>query len=86
MLRIVAGKYGIVTGIAAVALGGNALGRAFINPKFVSWLARNSEIPTSAIPAAISNLTAIARNDKDEDLAEIAAQLKKQEIAKRISR
>jgi hypothetical protein len=52
----------------------------------VSWLARNSEIPTSAIPAAISNLTAIARNDKDEDLAEIAAQLKKEEIAKRISR
>ena len=81
-----AGKYGIVTGIAAVAIGGNALGRAFINPKFVSWLARNSEIPTSAIPAAISNLTAIARNDKDEDLAEIAAQLKKEEIAKRISR
>ena len=81
-----AGKYGVVTGIAAVGLAGNALGRAFTNPKFVNWLAKNSEIPTDAIPGAISNLTAIARDEKDDDLAEIAAQLKRQEISKRISR
>jgi hypothetical protein len=81
-----AGKYGIVTGIAAVGIAGNVLGRAFINPKFVNWLAKNSEIPSYAIPAAISNLNAIAVDEKDPDLAEIATQLRKQEVAKRAAK
>jgi len=81
-----AGKYGIVTGLVGLGIAANVIGRAFINPKFVNWLAQNSEIPNDAIPGAISSLNTIAQNTKDQDLSDIVDLLRKEEAAKRNKR
>jgi hypothetical protein len=83
---IAAGQYKLLTGLLTTSALSRASAKAFTNPKYVNWLAENSNIPTSAIPGAISTLSNIAKEDNDQDLAEIAEQLKRQEISKKIGK
>jgi hypothetical protein len=83
---VAAGQYKLLTGLLTASALSRASAKAFTNPKYVNWLAENSNIPTSAIPGAISTLSNIAKEDNDQDLAEIAEQLKRQEISKKIGK
>ena len=83
---VAAGQYKLLTGLLTTSALSRASAKAFTNPKYVNWLAENSNIPTSAIPGAINTLSNIAKEDNDQDLAEIAEQLKRQEISKKIGK
>lgn len=64
-------------GLIAGGVGSNALARAMTNPKFVSWLARATEIPATSAAQGIASLRSIAKEEKDSDLAAIADGLEK---------
>jgi hypothetical protein len=83
---VAAGQYKLITGLLTASALSRASAKAFTNPKYVKWLAENSKIPTEAIPGAITTLSNIAKEDNDQDLAEIAEQLRKQEISKKIGK
>lgn len=63
---------GPLPALAAISSGvaANALARAMTNPKFVSWLARSTELPVSSLPQQIIVLNQMAKSDPD--LAEVA--------------
>jgi hypothetical protein len=83
MATAIAGQqYRLLAGLMTASALSRASAKAFTNPKYVKWLAENSKIPTDSIPAAISNLANIAKEDNDEDLAKIAAELGSQKIAR----
>lgn len=54
----------------------NALARGMTNPKFVSWLAQNSNKPNTYFPTAINQLSQIAAKNNDPELQEISDDLK----------
>ena len=81
---IAGGQYKLLTGLLGASALSRASAKAFTNPKYVNWLAQNSNIPTEAIPGAITTLLNIAKEDNDPDLAQIAEQLRNSEISKRI--
>jgi hypothetical protein len=60
---------------AGGALVAGAIGRAMahkmVDPKFVRWLAQSTELPKSAIPAALANLEETARQEHDPELQTI---------------
>ena len=64
------GNVGVTAGIAAGAGAANLTARLMTNPKFVSWLARQTNRPVGVLPAQIGVLA----QSKDPDLQE-AAQL-----------
>jgi hypothetical protein len=78
----IAGLTGFVTSLftnptVAAAIGGGALtantmARAMTNPRFVSWLANSTKLPTSAIPAQATVLRQIAERQNEPELAEAA--------------
>lgn len=51
--------------ISGALASGNLAGRAFTNPRIVNWMAAQTQAPTSALPAAISQLQRIAETDED---------------------
>ena len=63
--------FGLISGALAAS---NAAGRAFTNPRLVSWLADQTQVPTSALPAALTQLSRIA--ETDEDAAELLQELR----------
>jgi hypothetical protein len=71
-----AGPGGFAT-VAGTGAGANILARAMVNPRFVSWLARSTELPASSAPQQIAALRGIAKDEKDEDLAALADQLER---------
>jgi hypothetical protein len=81
---IAGGQYKLLAGLLGASALSRASAKAFTNPKYVNWLAQNSNIPTEAIPGAITTLSNIAKEDNDPDLAQIAEQLRNSEISKRI--
>lgn len=83
---IAGGQYRLLTGLLTASALSRASAKAFTNPRYVKWLAENSEIPTEGIPGAISNLNSIAKEENDPDLAEIAAMLEREEMAKRLGK
>ena len=83
---IAGGQYKLLAGLLGASALSRASAKAFTNPKYVNWLAQNSNIPTEAIPGAITTLSNIAKEDNDPDLAQIAEQLKNSEISKRIGK
>jgi len=83
---IAGGQYKLLAGLLGASALSRASAKAFTNPKYVNWLAQNSNIPTEAIPGAIATLSNIAKEDNDPDLAQIAEQLRNSEISKRIGK
>jgi len=83
---IAGGQYKLLAGLLGASALSRASAKAFTNPKYVNWLAQNSNIPTEAIPGAITTLSNIAKEDNDQDLAQIAEQLRNSEISKRIGK
>lgn len=63
---------GTLAGVGAANLGA----RLMTNPRAVKWLAQNYETPITALPAALNELTRIGKESKDEDVQDIARQLK----------
>lgn len=78
MGSIAAGKFGFATGIVSTIALSSRASKLFTNPTFVNWLAKNIEIPTQGIPAAINNLNQLALDNEDSDMAQFAEELKKQ--------
>jgi hypothetical protein len=78
MGSIAAGKFGFATGIVSTIALSSRASKLFTNPTFVHWLAKNIEIPTQGIPAAINNLNQLALDNEDSDMAQFAESLKKQ--------
>jgi len=79
---ITGGQYMLLTGLLSASAISRASAKAFTNPRYVKWLAENSKIPMDAIPGAIANLNAIAKDENDPDLAEIAAMLQREEMVR----
>lgn len=74
-MAVLTGNYTAAGLIAAGAAGANRVAALMTNPQFVKWLARSSEMPAGAIPAQISNLARMAKEEGDEDMAWGAALL-----------
>lgn len=53
-------------------IGANAWARALTNPRFVSWLSKQTEAPVGALPAQMVVLRGIAERQNEPELAEIA--------------
>jgi hypothetical protein len=51
--------------ISGALASSNLAGRAFTNPRIVNWMATQTQAPTSALPAAITQLQRIAETDED---------------------
>jgi hypothetical protein len=66
------GPSAAVPALAAIG-GANVTARAMTNPAFVRWLARQTRLPASALPAQINTLA----QSQDPELQEIAAELQK---------
>jgi hypothetical protein len=49
--------------------------RMMTNPRFVSWLARTTEVPVSALPQQAQMLKQIAAQEKDAEMAALADSL-----------
>lgn len=58
--------------------GSNVAARLMVNPRFVNWLARSTDLPASAIPQAVASLRAIAKAENDQDMAALADQMSQQ--------
>lgn len=54
------------------------MARWMTNPKFVEFLARSTELPTSGIPGSLAALNKVAEQDHDQDLKDAAAYLRVQ--------
>ncbi len=70
------GNFGGAAGVGTTMVGSNLGARAFTNPRFVRWLAQQTEKPVSALPASINQLAQIAKDDPEaaELLDQIQAQ------------
>lgn len=65
-----------LVGLVLGGVGANAMARAMTNPKFVSWLARATEMPAGALPQQLVILRGVAEDDPD--VAEVLAELEQQ--------
>lgn len=72
---IATGQLGTAATLAAGGAAANALARGLTNPRFVSWLAKSTELPISAVPQQINVLKALAASEGDQELADLATQL-----------
>lgn len=51
--------------ISAALASSNVAARAFTSPRVVNWMAKQTQAPTSALPAALAQLARIAETDED---------------------
>jgi hypothetical protein len=66
------GNLGVAGTIAGGATLSNALARAYTNPRFVSWLARQTKAPVGAIPAQAQVLSRLGDKYDEPELQEVA--------------
>lgn len=66
------GNLGVAGAIGGGAGAANVWARAMTNPRFVSWLANSTKLPTSAIPAQAQMLREIGERQKEPELLEAA--------------
>jgi hypothetical protein len=78
MGSLAAGKFGFASGIISTIMISSGASKLFTSPKFVHWLAKNIEVPTQGVPAAINNLEQLALDNEDSEMAKFAEELKKQ--------
>lgn len=55
----------------------NGSARLMTNPRFVKWLAKSTELPTSALPVALNTLAQEASQSKDDDLMNFVESMKR---------
>ena len=65
-----------LAGLLLSGAGAHITARAMTNPRFVSWLARSTELPVSALPQQLVVLKQIGQSDPE--VADIADQLEQQ--------
>lgn len=70
------GHLGIAAGGAATVAGANGAARLMTNPRFVGWLAKQTELPKGAFLGQVGNLATMAKRNNDDELAEVAEALK----------
>lgn len=63
---------GIMTASAASAGAANAIARAMTKPKYVAWLASNTNKPIGELMAQLKVLNTVGERDGDDDLVEAA--------------
>lgn len=66
------GNVGVAGAIGGGATAANLWARALTNPRFVSWLANSTKLPTSAIPAQAQMLREIGERQDEPELMEAA--------------
>lgn len=71
------GQGQVAATIAAGGIGANGVARAMTNPRFVNWLARSTDMPTSVLPQQALVLKRIAAEDDNEAIDAFADQLTK---------
>lgn len=67
LVALITGNAPVAAGIAGAATIANATSRLMTNPAFVKWLARNTDAPTSIIPAELNTLAGMAQKMSAED-------------------
>lgn len=75
IMSVLTGNLGTAGGIATAAGAANGYSRLMTNPKFVSWLAQTTRVPTSSLNQQITILDGIAKRTGDQDIAEFAETL-----------
>lgn len=68
-LGVLTGQWEAAAGIGALVIGNNLAARVMTNPNAVRWLARQTRVPASQLPAQMQLLAARARETNDEELA-----------------
>jgi hypothetical protein len=71
------GDVGPLLAYGATAETINAVARAMTNPTVVRWLARTTQLPIEAAPAALNQLVQIAAETNDPEIMEIAETIKR---------
>jgi len=66
---------------ALSGLAGNAAARAMTNPRFVTWLARTTEMPAGEVLQQVNILKGIAERTGEDELADVADSLEVQATA-----
>lgn len=64
------------TGLIGGGVAANAVARGMTNPKFVKWLARETQAPRGSAIASLNALRNIANDSKDDELLTIYGELK----------
>jgi hypothetical protein len=70
------GQPGVAGGIAGGMATANLSARLFTNPRFVSWLAKNTDKPISSINAQAVILSGLGQKYDEPELTEFADLLK----------
>lgn len=70
------GQPGVAGGIAGGMATTNLSARLFTNPRFVSWLAKNTDKPISSLNAQAVILSGLGKKYNEPELSELAAILK----------
>ncbi|NDC49181.1 MAG: hypothetical protein EBZ61_08925 [Micrococcales bacterium] len=83
---LAAGKFSFATGILGTVAAGSGLSRLFTNQKFVNWLAKNIDIPGENYAASAGALEAIAKEDDDDEMLEIARMVRNNAIRQEIGK
>lgn len=73
---LASGQTGIATGIASGMATANLGARLFTNPRFVSWLAKNTNVPLSALNSQAVILSGYGKKYNEPELSEFAELLK----------
>ncbi len=66
------GNPGVAAGVAGVSGATNLWARAMTNPRFVAWLANQTEKPVGAIPGQVAVLNNLAEKYNEPELAGVA--------------
>ncbi len=67
----------------AGVIGGNmVLSRALTNPRVVNWLARSTNLPAAALPAAVTQLSRMGEAKNDPDAQDLASYLRQQGVGR----
>lgn len=77
-LSVITGQLDKAAMIGGTIAGANLLARLMTNRRFVRFLAGTTKFPASQAPALINQLSRIAQNTGDADMAEAAALLQQQ--------
>ena len=72
---LLTGQVGAFGALAGGGVAANAMPRWMTNPRFVSWLARSTELPVSSAQQQALTLQRIAEVEGDEEMAALAESL-----------
>jgi hypothetical protein len=73
LLSLVSGNFGSAGLLAGSVGGANLSARLMTNPKFVGWLAKQTQLAPGAVPSQVAVLSRMAEQSDDADLKQAAA-------------